>query len=488
MSILATITLVWAGVYAYLAVYYVVLWVRRRTDREFLAFGLVCAATVVYTVGAALITDAESTAEGARALQLQFAGAAGIVGFFTDFATSLVGRPARRTVVAGYVVAGVGLVLDASGLFFDPSQPTPPSTWGFSWAPDYHEALLTPIGQAYLVVGFGFFGYALFLLAAAARRDRDARLVLLTSGLWALGALHDAVMHVTAGRSVYLAEHVGMLSTLAVSWILLGRFIRASDELAERTRELQRSYTELRAAQEELLRKEQLATVGELSAVIAHEVRNPIAIIKNAVSGLRRATLADTDRSVLLGILDEEAERLNRLVGDLLTFARPLAPQSRRVALAELVQRALELARKASPGNVKIDLDVSLGGGPAHVHCDPDLFRQALVNVAENALQAMPAGGTLTVRADAALLGDEEAVALRIRDTGEGMDTLVRSKARDPFFTTRPAGTGLGLAIVDRVVRAHGGRVEIESSHGAGTTVTLTLPTHRQSLPPHGAA
>ena len=110
--------------------------------------------------------------------------------------------------------------------------------------------------------------------------------------------------------------------------------------------------------------------------------------------------------------------------------------------------------------------------------------RDAFVNVIENALQAMPDGGCLSLRARELHDGSRDCVAVDIGDTGEGMDTVVRAKARDPFFTTRPTGTGLGLAIVERVMRNHGGRIEIESSHGEGTTVSLVLPLDRRSLQP----
>jgi signal transduction histidine kinase len=167
-----------------------------------------------------------------------------------------------------------------------------------------------------------------------------------------------------------------------------------------------------------------------------------------------------------------------------LAFARPVTPQRRDVPIAELVSRAIELARAGSrtPADVQVELDVE--AGPSSLACDPDLLRQALVNVAENALEAMPRGGTLSVRVERASLGEEPAVALIFRDSGEGMDATVRSKARDPFFTTRPSGTGLGLAIVDRIARAHGGAVELESRRGVGTTVSLVLPDRRPSYEP----
>src|SRR5690606_22092575 len=110
---------------------------------------------------------------------------------------------------------------------------------------------------------------------------------------------------------------------------------------------------------------------------------------------------------------------------------------------------------------------------------DEALLRHALINIVDNALQAMPMGGTLTIRCKNTVFEGRPSVAVEFHDTGEGMDTLVRSKARDPFFTTRQTGTGLGLAIVDRVARVHGGRVEIESRHGLGSTVSFIVPRER---------
>jgi signal transduction histidine kinase len=178
---------------------------------------------------------------------------------------------------------------------------------------------------------------------------------------------------------------------------------------------------------------------------------------------------------VLLKILDEEADRLNRLVGDLLAYARPVTPQRQMVHVEDLVRGAVELARAAQNRDEQVGFDVNLKDAHS-LQGDPDLLRQAIVNVAENAIQAMPDGGTLTVRTYSTQLDNQPSVAISIRDTGEGMDTLVRSKATDPFFTTRPTGTGLGLAIVHRLVHSHGGKIQIESSYGTGTTVTIILP------------
>lgn len=234
--------------------------------------------------------------------------------------------------------------------------------------------------------------------------------------------------------------------------------------------------------QEELVRKEQLAAVGELSAVIAHEVRNPLAIMKNAAAGLRRSALADDDRTTLVDILDEETDRLNRLVRDLLAYARPVTLKGNPVDVGEIVQESIEAGTRGKEIH-GVSIELSLSNGPRTVHCDRELLVRALANVVENALQAMPAGGMLSVESSDASVSGRPAISLVFRDTGEGMDTLVRTKARDPFFTTRATGTGLGLAIVERVVRTHGGRIEIESTAGEGTKVSVLLPVRGPVLP-----
>lgn len=254
--------------------------------------------------------------------------------------------------------------------------------------------------------------------------------------------------------------------------------VAKTDELSKKSRNLSKSFRELRARQDELVRKEQLAAIGELSAVVAHEVRNPLAIISNAVATLRRTNVDDESRKTLLGILSEEGARLNQLVGDLLHYAKPLAIERRSVDLHELVTRSLTAALGDKPN---VGLEITQPVGLPAVGGDPLLLRQAIDNVVNNAIQAMSNNGTLTVQLSSAM--EDLGAVLVIRDTGEGMDTVVRSRALDPFFTTRPSGTGLGLAIVSRVVDAHGGKVTIRSERGFGTEVRIYLPGDRDEPP-----
>jgi signal transduction histidine kinase len=280
---------------------------------------------------------------------------------------------------------------------------------------------------------------------------------------------------------------------MGVVMSLLSRYaalrLRLEERAAEhkkRSAELAKSYAELRAAQAEIVRKEQLAAVGELSAVIAHEVRNPLAIITNAVATLRREGLAEDDRQTLLGILDEESLRLNRLVGDLLVYTRPVRCNRQTVSVREIVERTLMLTQ----GKTELHVSLVEPEPTDKIQADPMLLRQVFENIVNNAMQAMPTGGSLTVSVKPHVEESVSGVQVSFVDTGEGMDTAVRDRAFDPFFTTRAAGTGLGLAIVARIVNAHGGKLQIISDEGAGTEVRIFLPQHgepsntRRSIPP----
>jgi signal transduction histidine kinase len=272
-------------------------------------------------------------------------------------------------------------------------------------------------------------------------------------------------------RLGWLVEQTGVFIAIAAGAVLLRRFARSAGELQTRTAALGASYDELRRTQEELVGKEQLAAVGELSAVIAHEVRNPLAIIKNAASGLRQRALSEGDRRVLLGIVNEETDRLARLVRDLLAYARPLSPARAPARLFDLVARACDDARLVKVrGGAEIEVDMD---SETEVLVDREHAHHGILNLLDNALASMNGAGTVHVRAYDTMLGERRAVALEVRDEGTGMDPQILAKARDPFFTTRPSGTGLGLAIVERVARGHDGALELSSTIGVGTTATL---------------
>lgn len=321
--------------------------------------------------------------------------------------------------------------------------------------------------------------------ARAFRRLDDGRLR--ESQVFALTLLpttfivaHDALCMLEVVESSLWVPIGALPMALTVLMIFVRRMIRISAKLMERTDALHKMHHELRSTQRRLVHRQQLAAVGELSAVIAHEVRNPLAVIKNAVAGLRRQALREEDRATLLGILGEETQRLTRLMHDLLAYARPVTPRRRPLDARSLLERVVSRAVTSDT-----DIHYTLEEDQT-IHGDPELLRHAFVNIVENAVQAMPDGGALNLRVlDETLdlgAGAEPCVRVSFQDTGHGMGHEVLSKAPSPFYTTRPSGTGLGLAIVERVLHSHGGLLSIESVDGVGTSVHCILPrVHRRS-------
>ncbi len=234
--------------------------------------------------------------------------------------------------------------------------------------------------------------------------------------------------------------------------------------------DLRRSYAQLAHAQQQLVQGERLAALGELSAVVAHEVRNPLGVIFNSLGSLRRLVRPMGDAKMLFDIVEEEAERLNRIVGDLLDFARPSTPEVRPEPLGRVAEDAVGAAVVPAGGRIDVvrELDPDLPAIPM----DARLVRQAVLNLAVNAVQAMARGGRLTLRT----FRDGDRAVVELEDTGGGIPDEVRGRIFEPFFTTKASGTGLGLAVVRRIVEGHGGEIQVRSVPGAGTTFSLRFP------------
>ncbi|TSC33530.1 ATP-binding protein [Corallococcus sp. Z5C101001] len=237
------------------------------------------------------------------------------------------------------------------------------------------------------------------------------------------------------------------------------------------------SYAELAATRAEMVKRERFTALGELSAIVAHEVRNPLGVIFNAVASLRRIMKPEGDAAMLLDILGEESDRLNRMVGDLLDFTRPRNPVLQPEDLQRVLQDALEAAKAQGTTErpVSIHLDVEPDMPP--VPMDRRLIRQALFDVAVNAIQAMPQGGQVQVRARREAHGGREQLRIDVVDQGPGIPAELLHRVFEPFFTTKAQGTGLGLAVVKRILEEHRGEIAVESSvPGRGTTFTFWLP------------
>jgi signal transduction histidine kinase len=240
--------------------------------------------------------------------------------------------------------------------------------------------------------------------------------------------------------------------------------------------DLKKSYDELARAQAEVVRHERLAALGELAAVMAHEVRNPLGVIFNSLTTLKRLTTPTGDAEMLLNMVGEEADRLNRIVADLLDFARPYELVKKAVAIAPFIVGAVDAATQTLPPSVPLKVVTSFDFELPPFPVDAHLLRQALINLVVNAAQAMPRGGVVTVSARIETKALVPWLIIEVTDEGLGLTTRVTEKMFQPFFTTRATGTGLGLAVVKRIVESHGGEVSARANVERGTTFVIRLP------------
>ena len=237
--------------------------------------------------------------------------------------------------------------------------------------------------------------------------------------------------------------------------------------------------TPLKKMEEAVRRKQWLATIGEMSAGMAHEVRNPLAALSGAMQVLRKDLRpADANRP-LLDLALRETERLNSIVTDFLHYARPRRLNLQSCDVNALIDETVRMLERTPPYDSMIRFVRDLAPGPITALLDSDQIRQVCWNLGLNACQSMSQGGTLTVSTRRALVlsgATGEAVEIVFADTGTGIAEEHLGKIFYPFFTTKEGGTGLGLSVVYRVLDEHQGSVHVDSAVGRGTCVRLTLP------------
>lgn len=227
---------------------------------------------------------------------------------------------------------------------------------------------------------------------------------------------------------------------------------------------------ELRALRERVAQSEALAQLGQMAAVVAHEIRNPLGSIVMAARQLAAGGLGEEDRELVHKILRDESQRLNETLTNFLSYARPRPLKLERGDLNAL---AADIARILTGDGAGSRVETVLDPGLAPFPFDADQVRQVVWNIALNAVQAMEGRGTVKLST-----GRRDGRAfLRVADSGPGVSPQAREDLFLPFRTTKSHGTGLGLAIADRIVRAHGGGIEVDSEPGRGAAFTVLLPT-----------
>jgi signal transduction histidine kinase len=229
-------------------------------------------------------------------------------------------------------------------------------------------------------------------------------------------------------------------------------------------------------------RADRLASIGEMAAGIAHEIKNPLAGIAGVIQVFKKdLAVGDQKRMVLEEVLSQ-VERMDKAVKNLLSFARPREPKMTLVDINELIGKLLDFLAPQFAKNAII-AERKLSPGLPWLTLDPDLIQQALINIALNAIQAMPEGGrfvveTRAVKPDGESRGSVEIVSY---DSGKGISPENLSRIFNPFFTTRQQGTGLGLSITQRIIEQHGGEINVTSSPGKGSSFTIIFP-HPQNI------
>jgi len=264
-------------------------------------------------------------------------------------------------------------------------------------------------------------------------------------------------------------------SSLALAGYLAGYAVEMRRRVERSGALIQQQMEEIASTRARLAQAERLAAAGELAAAITHEVRTPLAIIRSAAQSLTE-TLGSQEAEArrACGFITDEIDRLANVVSSLLGFARPPQLRSRSVALGDLVDRALLLAREELREKRASVRRVSCAE-PADLPqpcIDPDLMCQVLLCLLSNAAEAVPQGGEITVEASRR----NGTIELAVADSGPGVPPELRERVFEPFFTTRSRGVGLGLAVARQIVQAHGGKIEVDDAPAGGARFIVRLP------------
>jgi signal transduction histidine kinase len=254
-------------------------------------------------------------------------------------------------------------------------------------------------------------------------------------------------------------------------------------EIEKKNLEIRDAYDRLKETQKYLKESETFASLGKMSAMVAHEIRNPLGAISNSLGSLKRYSSLDRDDLELIGIVEKEMDRLNNMTEDFLSFARPSQLKRELTDIHPLIEETIALLRSGKNGWLEVSIDRSLAPDVPLLMLDRNRFRQILLNLLINARQATPAGGEISI--STRVKQSENEVEITIADTGAGMSQEVLSRVFQPFFTTKDSGLGLGLNIVHKIVKEHNGYILLSSTPAKGTHVQLNFPAPERNENAH---
>jgi signal transduction histidine kinase len=251
------------------------------------------------------------------------------------------------------------------------------------------------------------------------------------------------------------------------------------DEIGQLTRDfnlmaasLEKKRQELEESYRELSRQERMAEIGRFSTIIAHELKNPLGIIRGSINILAKRKGDKATQETMVKYINEEVTRLNHLAEDFLVFARPPQPKKEQVDLNELIHKLKALSEARGAEEKKVTVSIEAVGDPVTVLADRNQLYQALLNLVDNAIHSSPDGEAVTICVGT----DDQGVSVSISDNGPGVRSEHREKIFEPFFTLKEKGTGLGLSIVKRIVEMHDGALTLGDSTKGGACFTVWLP------------
>jgi two-component system sensor histidine kinase PilS (NtrC family) len=337
--------------------------------------------------------------------------------------------------------------------------------------------LLIITALVYITGGIGGHLYVLYMFPIiAAGLVLPARAAYLTASLAAIlfGFLADGMFY---GLIPYFRDDQAretsaglVLYTIFLAWAL---FFAIAFLFAHFGRSARRSRETLAQIQHELQVKERLAEAGQMSALIAHEIRNPLAAISGAVQVLQAELRPAGDAAELMSIVQKESRRVSQTLDQFLNLASPGPQEFTRFRPGELIREMLILSRMGGDWNNQVTVEERYEEAESEFYGSPGQFKQVVWNLIRNAAAAMPGGGVLRVEC---AHGPGPALILSVADTGSGMTPQEQSRIFEPFYSTFPGGRGLGLAVVRRIVEDYQGTIRVQSEPGRGTEFKLTLP------------
>jgi len=234
--------------------------------------------------------------------------------------------------------------------------------------------------------------------------------------------------------------------------------------------------SELEKSREHLLQSEKLALVGKLAAGTSHSIRNPLTSVKMRLFSLSRSVNLAGDQKEDLDVISEEINHIDNILQNFLEFSRPPRLKLQHVSPSDIVDQAIQLLQHRLE-SYEVFIKIQRKEPLPFVQLDPEQLKEVLINIIINACEAMGQGGSIVIYEETVIEREKfRSAVIRIRDNGPGIPDAIQSKIMEPFFTTKEEGTGLGLSIANRIVQEHGGRLDIKSKEGNGSTFIITLP------------